>query len=183
MTQELPPSLVRFGVELHQAAQRELSPRTSLLTRRRRSIGAVALSSLGIVAATIAITGVFGATAGTAPAYALTQNADGTITVTLENLTTGIAQLNARFAQMGINETVIPVDPGCTTPGLVADPGASMSDTLTFQPTSVGSKSNLAYFLAAEQLPDGSIALSEGATKPPLPSCFSPRVLTVPSGS
>ena len=178
MTHQLPPSLIRFGVELERAARREFE---SAPVRNRRTFRAVAVSTVALAVAATAITLVIGATTGTPRAYALTQNSDGTITVTLNDLTTGIPQLNARFAQMGIDETVIPVEAGCTTSGLVADPGGQLTDTLTLTPAPTSS--NVAYFLAAERLPDGSIGLSIGATTPPLPSCFSPKLLTVKSGS
>jgi hypothetical protein len=118
-----------------------------------------------------------GATTGATPAYALTQNADGSITISLNNLTTGISELNVRLHQMGINDTVIPVTQSCptTTPVLDAGPG-SLSETITIgshndEPAGVDG------YLAAEQLPDGSIALAIGGMKAPLPSCFAPTLM------
>ena len=178
MTDPLPPNLERFGAQLERAGRREFeAPRA----HHRRTVRAVAASTATLAAAATVIAFAVSATTNTPRAYALTQSSDGTITVTINDLTTGIPQLNARFAQMGIDETVIPVEAGCTTPGLVADPGAKPTDTLTLKPAP--KNSNVDYFLAAERLPDGSIALSVGATTPPLPTCFSPTPLTVKGGS
>jgi hypothetical protein len=180
MTDNLPLSLQQFGAELERAGRREFEVPA---TRQRRTFRAVAASTMALAAVGAMITFAVSATTSTSRAYALTRNDDGTITVTLDNLATGIPQLNARFAQLGIDETVIPVKAGCTTPGLVADPGAELSDTLTLTPAPTNPNSNVDYFLAAERLPDGSVGLSIGATSPPLPSCFSPILLTVKNGS
>ncbi len=138
------------------------------------------LTFLGIVAAvTLALT----ATPATTPAYALTQNADGSLTVTLNDLTTGIPQLNARLKQMGIKYTVIPITQNCSnsTPVLSAGPG-SLSETITIG-TENTEPAGVDGYLAAEQLPNGSIGLGIGGMKTPLPTCFSPTPMTVQPSS
>ena len=76
--------------------------------------------ALGSIAAAVVL--VVSATSGASLWYALTHNSDGSITISLSNLTTGISGLNARLQQMGINYTVIPVTPNCsfTTPVLAS---------------------------------------------------------------
>jgi hypothetical protein len=171
----LPPHLERIGRQLTAAAH-ELSstPRRS----RRRTFRLAALSTTALTATAATIVLAVGATTGAAPAYALTHNADGSITLSLYDLTTGIPALNARLKQMRINETVIPVTPNCSTPGLIAGPG-SMSETVTISPGNANLDPGFDGFLAAEQLPDGSIAIGIGETRPPLPACFSPKAFTV----
>ncbi len=176
MTDQIPPSLLRFGAAYEQAARRQLS---GSRRSRPRAFRLAAASSAALAAIVAAVVVVVGVTSGAAPAYALTQNSDGTITISLHNLTTGIPALNARLHQMGINETVVPVTQRCTTstPVLDAGPG-NLSETIT-----IGRSNNYPAgvdgYLAAEQLPNGSIGLGIGGMKAPLPSCFSPTLMKV----
>lgn len=148
---------------------------------RQRPLVIAATATAGAAALVAAL--VLSATTNTAPAYALTHNPDGSITITLHNLTTGIPQLNARLKEMGIDFTVIPVTPNCptSTPGLDAGPG-SLSETITLgtqnmEPAGVNG------YLAAERLADGQIALGIGGRKAPLPTCFSPTLMKVRDAS
>ena len=81
---------------------------------------------------------------------------------------------------MGIDETVIPVEPNCTTLGLVAGSG-SMSETVTVSPGRASLPPGDVGVLAAEALPNGQIAIGIGSRRPPLPSCFSPKAITTSS--
>jgi len=170
----LPVHLERLGGQLVTAAH-ELRG----ADRRRRRRRAHSLVAIAAAAAALAALLITSAGTSTPPAYALTRNADGSITVTLSDLATGIPQLNARFRQMGIDETVIPVTPSCPHLGLVAGPG-SMSETVTLSP-GYADPGNAGFdgYLAAERLPDGRIAIGIGSGRPPLPSCFSPKALSV----
>jgi hypothetical protein len=176
VTSQIPPRLIQFADEYEQAARRELRPRQRRSRRRTFKLATASSVALGSIAAAVVL--VVSATSGASPAYALTHNSDGSITISLSNLTTGISGLNARLQQMGINYTVIPVTPNCsfTTPVLGVAPG-SLSETIT-----IGTKNTLPAgadgFLAAEQLPNGYIALGAGSMRAPLPTCFSPTPLT-----
>lgn len=162
-------------VDEHRADHVTLS--SQVAGRRVRPV-LVSAGGVLVLAATLAVVLVLSATTSTPPAYALMQNADGSVTVTINDLTTAIPALNAKFAEMGIEETVIPVKAGCSTPGLVSAPGASLTDSLTLSPGRKYLAPGDTGYLAAEQLPDGKVALSVGAMKPPLPSCFSNAVAT-----
>jgi hypothetical protein len=172
MTNQLPPNLARFGEQYERAARREL-PRPP----RRRALRLAAASGTAVAAvAAIAVLGI-SATTGAEPAYALTQNSDGSLTISLNNLTTGIPQLNARLRAVGIDDyTVVPVTSNCPTPWAYLVPGpGTMSETITIgaqndEPAGANG------YLAAEQLPDGQIALASGGMRGPLPPCFSPRL-------
>lgn len=174
MTDQIPPSLLRFGAAFGQAARRELSAASRRY--RRRALGLAAASTTALAAGVIVL--VMGATTSATPAYALTQNADGTITISLNNLTRGIPQLNARLRQMGIHYTVIPVTPNCRFSNSVLSVGpGSLSETITIgnpqEPAGVDG------YLAAERLPNGKIGLAVGGMKAPLPNCVSPTPMRV----
>ena len=179
MTDPVPPSLLRFGAEFEEAARRELASTDQPHRSRRSRLRIAAGIATAIAAIAVAVVLVVDATTATPPAYALTRNSDDSITISLSNLTTGISQLNARLQQMGINYTVIPVTQNCSTstPVLSAGPG-SLSETIT-----IGTKNTepagINGYLAAEQLPNGTIGLGIGGMKPPLPTCFSPATMTV----
>lgn len=142
-------------------------------TRNRRRAPILAASATALGATTVAAVLLLSATTATPPAYALTRNADGSVTVTINDIATAVPQLNAKFRQMGIDETVIPVQSGCPTPGLVNYPGATTTESLTFYPNHAYLAPGYDGVLAAEQLSNGEVALTIGAMTPPLPSCFS----------
>jgi hypothetical protein len=114
---------------------------------------------------------VLSGTTTTSPAYALTPQGDGTYTLTLNDLTTGIPALNAKFAQLGIDETAVPIKAGCTAATFDPEKGpGSMSETVTvgnqyIDPGQHG-------FLAPKQMPNGRILLAMRTTAGPIPSCF-----------
>lgn len=131
-----------------------------------------------VAAATLAVVLGLSASTNTPAAYALTRNANGSVTVTIKDLETAIPALNARFKRMGIDETVIPVRAGCPTPGVVSYPGVKTTYSLTFYPDHAYLAPGYDGVLAAEQLRDGKVALLIGAMRPPLPTCFSKLPLT-----
>lgn len=128
---------------------------------------------MALAAAMIVIVLVLSATSATSPAYALTPHGDGTVTLTLYRLTNDIPALNARLAQMGIDETIVPVTPTCTNQAPIY-PVGNENSTITLY---VGRKYLLPGFqgvLAAQALPSGKVALVQGALHPAdIPSCFS----------
>src|ERR1700722_15614598 len=109
-----------------------------------------------IAAATVATFIGFGASGGTAPAYAMTQNPDGSYTVTINDVATAAPQLNAKFAQLGIEETVVPVQANCPNVNhfLFADPKMTMSESFTFAPGGRWLQPGYTGVIAAEQLPN-----------------------------
>jgi hypothetical protein len=152
-----------------------LRARVMQAQRRPAVITTSAVAVLAVAAAAVVL--LVSVTAGTPPAYALTQNPDGSITVTINDLQTAIPQLNARFTAMGVDETVIPITQGCQTQMAVpAFPQSAASDTLTFTPNE-GHKYLAPGFdgvLAAGYTSGGQLLVFIGAMKPPLPACFPP---------
>lgn len=120
-------------------------------------------------------------TAGTSPqaAYALTRNPDGSITVTIRSIDAAIPALNARFRQMGINETALRVKPRCKAAQYFGYSNAAPSEELTFHPGEQDLKPGWDGVLAVERLPSGHIAMSIGARKRPLPACVHAVVLNL----
>jgi hypothetical protein len=132
------------------------------LARHRRrliTLGSTAAAlAAGLTVASLWLT----ATSATTPAYALTRHSDGTLTLKFYRLTNDIPALNARLATMGIDTTVVPVTPRCTNEAPIY-PGGSAQSTIKLY---VGRK-YLVHgnqgVLAAERLPNGKIALVQGA--------------------
>jgi hypothetical protein len=147
----------------------------SRMAQARRRPLVMTTSALGVMAAAVAL--LVSVTASTQPAYALTHNPDGSITVTINDLQAAIPQLNARFAAMGVDETVIPITQSCQTQLAVPGyPQSAASDTLTFTPNE-GHKYLAPGFdgvLAAGYTSSGQLLVFIGAMKPPLPACFPP---------
>jgi hypothetical protein len=188
----LPAHLQRLGQQLeHAASQRRRNTLRARVARRYlRSL--LALPLAGGVAVGVLL--IATATTKTTPAYALTRHADGSITITLNQLTRGIPALNARLRQLGIDETVIPIKPGCRPsdgsrplvmhPNPMQEFDGSISTTYTPRaaqrhPAAPG----FHYLLAAKRLSNGKILGFIGALRAPLPNClgFNPKPSALPS--
>jgi hypothetical protein len=125
MKEELPQSLVAFEAQLEDAVRRELDSdparpapagrsvrRAGRLGRaRRRVVAATGAAGLSLAGAATAVVLLLG-TGATAPAYAVTQNTNGTITVRFLRVSgidrTSIHSLNAQLAGMGVKAEVVP---------------------------------------------------------------------------
>jgi hypothetical protein len=167
----------------HHAPPRDQSVRAVHGPRRWREQPRILTAAAAVIAAA-AVTAVLllGAATSPQPAYALTENQDGTITVTLHDLATAIPQLNVKFARLGIEETVIPITSRCSTPAsLLVTPAGSLNRSLTL---TAGRKYLLPGWrgvIAAKQLPGGKVGLIFGAVQGPPPSCFSNTVAERPA--
>lgn len=104
----------RLWSDLVRAHGADLSdlPRPQAKSRPRPRM--LAGTGLGIVAAGSAAAIVVG-TAGTTPAFAVTKNHDGSVTVSIAR-PAGIPQANARLAALGYRARVVQVSPGCGGP-------------------------------------------------------------------
>ncbi len=85
-------------------------------------------------AATVAVLTIGAATTAT-PAFAATSNPNGTVTITLDDLT-GVSGLNAKLASMGVAIRAVPVVSGCTATAQVvgADGTLQPAGTLAVSP-------------------------------------------------
>lgn len=82
-------------------------PARRAVPRRAIAAGGGAIAVAGVLA--VAIT-TFGTTAS--PAYAVTTNADGTVTVSIEDIE-AIGPANAKLRELGVRAKAVPTRPGC----------------------------------------------------------------------
>jgi hypothetical protein len=179
-TDPLPAHLEALGEQLTVAARRRHGNVAPSPRRPRRSL---LVLPVGMLAAAVAAILLIGATGpGTTPAYALTRHVDGSITITLTDLTTGIPALNARLKALGIDTTVIPIRAGCDSPDgsghvvMHPDPyyeySGSVSDTITARAGRPTHGYDFHYVLAAMRLPNGKILAFIGGLLAPVPTCL-----------
>jgi hypothetical protein len=176
----LPPHLEQLGEQLKNAArQRERICVASPQRRRRRSLAAI--SAVLVAAAVAAILLITATGPETAPAYALTRHSDGSITITLSDLTTGIPALNSELKALGIDETVIPIRADCHSPNgsghvvMHPDPHYEYDGSVSATITARSARRMLPGFhgvLAAMRLPNGKILAFIGGLSAPVPTCL-----------
>jgi hypothetical protein len=146
------------------ASRRHLASRRVLLT-----VGGGGLA----VAATVA-----GLVAGN-PAYALTTNSDGTITLSIYQAA-GIAQANAKLHQLGDDVVVVPIRPGCpplrppavSPKGKLVSLGVSRSRNGSITVSGHAPAGDI-QVVGFETAPDGSATVSQ-VSSPPAPACMPP---------
>lgn len=200
----LPAHLERIGDQLIAAAERlsvadrgrsrrhaPLRRAFATLARAPRIAIAGGVASLAVMASVV---GVF-ATAGTPPAYALTQNANGTYTITINDIATGVPALNVELEQLGIDAVAVPVTSTCSAPIQIGGPGAlteriettlapanitsGSEGLLNLTPANIPSGSE--GVIAAYQSPSGQIDLTFWTTSGSTPSCLNTRGVVPPS--
>jgi len=94
-------------------------PPTRFLAERRRALaGASAGIATVTAAAVLALAG-----ASSPPAFAVTTAANGTVTITLNSLSS-VDDLNAKLAAAGVHVRVAEVEPGCNAPVRLAGSNA-----------------------------------------------------------
>jgi outer membrane murein-binding lipoprotein Lpp len=162
-------------VEEHDADDLSLTFGPQRRAPRRLLVGGGATATAAIAATAVI---VFSATGGTPPAYAMTQNADGSYTFTINDLATAAPELNAKFKQLGIEETVVTASASCAASDNITDelqiyPGEKLTDTLTVEPGGKYLEPGFTGVIGAEQLSDGEVAMTMEAVPPAdVPSCF-----------
>jgi hypothetical protein len=156
------------GTQLPAASRRHIASRRALLAT---GAGGVAVA---------AAAGALAAGGGT-PAYAVTANHDGTVTLAVYRAS-GIAQANAKLHQLGDNVVVVPARPGCPSITSLTAPAVSPRG-----PVSVGGSGPVGGSITvdAHGVPAGDImvvgvetsgqgvAVGARLTSPPAPSCVS----------
>lgn len=98
----------------------------------RRALLATGAGGLAIAATAGALVA-----GGGTPAYALTQNHDGTVTLAVYQAW-GIAQADAKLRQLGDNVVVVPVQPGCPDLGSLPAPAVSPNGEVSVRSTGSG---------------------------------------------
>jgi hypothetical protein len=198
----LPAHLERIGDQLVVAAEslygigpggsrRRSQPRraSATLARAWRVALAGGAASLAAAACVVAIF----ATSGTLQAYAVTRNTNGTYTIMINKIATGVPALNAKLKQLGIDATAVPVTTTCTAPSDGVPPLIGGSSSLTRRPNMALSPAKVTAgsarvvnldeasipsgsrgVIAAYQSPSGQIDLSISTTTGRIPSCLNP---------
>lgn len=151
---------------------------TGFATRRAPWLRRPALltgSALGV--AGLATAGVFALTSAS-PAFAVTKNADGTVDVTLSDLS-DLSALNQKLAQDGIPVTAVPISTSCPTTTVITNPSGDSgpspqasqpaTDVATVDPSQIPTGD--VGVLGVSQTASGQITLLFGDTTAPAPSC------------
>ncbi len=126
------PSL--FGAMRHQIHITEMPvprrlPRVPAVrfTARQRILAGGATAVVGVAAAAVV---AFGAATSAPPAFAVTNNPDDSVTITLNEIT-GVSGLNAKLASMGVAVRAVPVVSGCNAAAQVVGPDGSPQPAAT----------------------------------------------------
>jgi hypothetical protein len=135
------------------------------------------LTGTGLGIAGLATAGVLALTSAS-PAFAVTKNPDGTVAITLSDLS-DLTALNQKLAQDGIPVTAVPLSTSCSATGAITNPsGEGMPssqarqetpDLITVDPSQIPSGD--IGVLGASQTASG-VELVFGDTTPPAPSCL-----------
>lgn len=140
--------------------------RPALLTGS--ALGIAGLASVGVLALTSA-----------SQAFAVTKNPDGTVAISLSDLS-DLSALNQKLAQDGVAVTAVPISTSCSATGAINNPSGESGpspqahqDTgnlVTIDPSQIPSGD--IGVLGASQTTSGQVTLLFGDTTPPAPSCL-----------
>jgi hypothetical protein len=169
----------------HGPALARITPAFSKPALRQRLATRRTLLAAGTACAAVATTAGVLAAGGT-PAYAVTANPDGTVTLAVHQ-ESGIAGANARLRQLGDGQVVVvPVKAGCPSLGSLPAPAGPRSSHIPLQTTTSrdGSVTVKAKGIPAGDIlvvgvattTQGSTVTSTGGstlTSPPAPACVS----------
>jgi hypothetical protein len=151
---------------------------------RQPRIGFIAGATGMLAAAAVVVVVVLSATTSTPPAYAVTTHPNGSVTITLREVATGIPAVNAKLHKLGYATAVIPIKTGCHTVRgsekivMHPDPRLELNGSVSFTYTPQAyarhpAASGTHYVLAAKQMPNGKILALIGAPEGRAPTCLS----------
>ncbi len=113
MNKDIPPSLARLEGQLERAIGRELKRASALKRSWRARPRVLAGTTIGIAAIATVLALALTA-ASSPPAFAVTRNHDGTVSVRIMRLS-GVAPANARLAAIGIHARLVAVRAHCAS--------------------------------------------------------------------
>jgi hypothetical protein len=143
--------------------------------RRPKALAGATVLTAGAGAAVIVIS----ASSTTAPAYAVTRNPNGSVSVTLRRLS-AIADVNARLKALGVRAVVTRTGSECSSvPTTIvrvspsSAPGDSSSAERVTQTIARAdsTRSGAVHILVASRSADGHVALVQGQSNAPVPAC------------
>jgi len=178
-------NLWRELVREHHAEHAHPGPATTSGPARRLRLAGASLGLAGVAtAAALALT------AGTAaPAFAVTSNPNGTVTVTINDIA-GIAGANAELAALRVRARAVPIVQGCAAallpipkvlpdgsppPSIDSTPQSGLPQSITFEPTEIPEGDTLV--LAAKQSAKGSangVQMLDAIVQGSAPACVAP---------
>jgi hypothetical protein len=154
-----------------------LSPAAPTPTRARNRtrdrsrpalITGTALAATGLALAAVL---AFTATTSTPPAYAVTTNPDGTVTVTLNDIS-ALTGLNAELARDGLDARAVPLTATCPVHApLVSMPSGTDPSTYTVTLVPADIPAGYTAVVGASENASGQVVLLQGAVRPPVPTC------------
>lgn len=109
-----------------------------------------------------------------APAFAVSHGTNGTVTITLHDIT-GVSGANAKLRNFGVNNVVVvPISAHCTTQIAMSyiGTGSPADSPVTLTPGEIPTGTTVV--LAAEQTSHGQIEEALGKVSGPAPTCVSP---------
>lgn len=170
--------MAEHGAELASAP----GPAAAVADAGRRRVTRPAWATAGTVAAAGAAAVGFTVFGGTASAYAVTDNHDGTVTVSVTKAS-GVDGANAKLRQMGASVVVLKATPGCPSIDTFASPnqkggkttlgiqvGAGGETTVTVQAQGLPKNDTM---LVAFAFDGGKGQAGSVLTDRPVPSCVS----------
>lgn len=166
----------QLWTELTQAHGDELAGATRPPARRGRGRPiALTAGALGVAGVATAVSLALTAT-GSAPAYAVTKHADGTVTIAIHDLG-GVAGANAALAKLGVPVRAVAVDPACQRKLYLVPNGSRLdfarlrsgADEVAVRPAQIPSGDVLV--VTAQRSGSGVAVFTVVAANAPLPSC------------
>jgi hypothetical protein len=186
--------MTKFADQLYDDLMREHGPALAA-TRppapsRRHIASRPALLAVGAGGLAVAATAGALAASGGTPAYALTSNRDGTVTLAVYQAS-GIAQANTKLRQLGDQVVLVPVRPGCPAISSLPKPAVlpkvkeigvrtsrSKDGSITVNVTGIPAGDIL---VIAEEITGNGTERAASLTVPPAPNCVT--IPAAPGGS
>jgi hypothetical protein len=109
-----------------------------------------------------------------APAFAVSRGTDGTVMITLNEIT-GVSGANSKLRSLDVNNVVVvPITAGCTTQIAMSylGTGSAADSAVTVTPGAIPTGTTVV--LAAEQTAQGQIEEAIGRVSGPAPTCVAP---------
>ncbi len=167
----------QHGDEIRLGSAASSTPRR---TRRPAVLASAAMTTAGVAAAAVL---VLTATTSTPPAYAVTTDSDGTVTVTLNDIS-AVTALNAELARDGIPAKAVPVTATCPHRGFPnAMPAGVNPSTYTITIDQADIPAGYTAIVAASEDSSGQVKLAMGTSPSPGPSCINSTPLLSPAQS